>query len=74
MLSLSSPAKAIYPLWNEFPDLSVVPHLSLTIPSVSYLAARQSGGGEVKWISGSSPLEHSLLVPEAGSHQWSLHA
>lgn len=40
---------------------------------MSYLVARQLRWEEVKWISGASPLEHSLLVSKAESHQWSLH-
>lgn len=41
--------------------------------NVSYLAARQLRWEEVKWISGTSPLEHSILVPKAESHRQSLH-
>lgn len=41
--------------------------------NVSYLVVRQLRWEEVKLISGASPLEHSLLVPKAESHQRSLH-
>lgn len=44
------------------------------VMNVSYLLARQIRWKEVKWISGTPPLEHSLLVPKAESHRWSFHA
>lgn len=59
---------------SHFKISSFCPHWLISrVMNVSYLVGRELRWEELKWASGTSPLEHSPRVPKAESHQRSLH-